>query len=241
MTIIGVSGLAGSGKDTVADFIIEEVFGVARVSLADPMKRICRDVYDFSEEQLWGPSEMRNKPDKRYPRSCKECGGKGDRVYEDMPPGSPALHPCMACHGNPVTYLTPREALQKLGTEWARHCYEDTWVEMAIRTAKTLLSAEHYNYSQVQGLRATTQAIQTEGVVIPDVRFRNEIKCIKEAGGVVFRVRRSSSLKGGAAQHLSETEQAEIPDSVFDLVIDNQGSLDDLRVKVSEIASRYFR
>lgn len=239
--IISISGVAGSGKDTVADFLIEEVFGVDRVSLADPMKRICRDVYDFSEEQLWGPSEMRNKPDMRYPRPCKECGGKGDRVYEDMPPGSPALHPCMVCHGKPFTYLTPREALQKLGTEWARHCYEDTWVQLAIRTANKLLKESGYTYSQAQGLRATTQAVQSEGVVIPDVRFRNEIKCIKEAGGVVFRVRRDSSLDGGAAQHVSETEQAGIPDSVFDLVIDNQGTLDDLKVKVVEIASQHFK
>ena len=32
------------------------------------MKRIARDVFGFSDEQLYGPSEMRNAPDERYPR-----------------------------------------------------------------------------------------------------------------------------------------------------------------------------
>lgn len=65
--IIGLSGLAGSGKDTCADFLVEE-FDFVKISLADHLKRICKDVFDFSNDQLWGPSNCRNQPDKRYKR-----------------------------------------------------------------------------------------------------------------------------------------------------------------------------
>jgi len=47
--IIGVAGNAGSGKDTVADHLVKH-HGFVKVALADPLKRICREVFDFSEE-----------------------------------------------------------------------------------------------------------------------------------------------------------------------------------------------
>ncbi len=56
--IIGICGNAGVGKDTTADFLVK-TNGFVKVSLADPMKRICQAVYGFSNEQLWGPSEKR--------------------------------------------------------------------------------------------------------------------------------------------------------------------------------------
>ena len=47
--ILGISGLAGSGKDTVADILVKHQQCV-KVSFADPLKRICRDVFDFTDE-----------------------------------------------------------------------------------------------------------------------------------------------------------------------------------------------
>lgn len=66
--IIGIAGAAGSGKDTVADFIGKYNNSIC-IAQADPMKRFARDVFGFTEEQLWGPSECRNAPDARYDTS----------------------------------------------------------------------------------------------------------------------------------------------------------------------------
>lgn len=241
--IVGLSGVSGAGKDTVADLIQEMRSGWVKVALADPMKRICRDVYDFTEDQLWGPSEMRNKPDKRYPRLCSECGGKGDRVYEDTPQGSPALQPCMVCHGEKVTYLTPREALQQLGTNWARNCYLNTWVDLTIRTAQKLMASPHLVYTQAHGLspilrpsvNIAPSAVDPEsvsGVLVSDVRYRNEMAAIKKAGGIVIRVRRDTTLSAVYTSHSSEQEMGQIQDSEFDLVVDNTGTLADLETKM---------
>lgn len=66
-TIISLTGNMGVGKDTMADYIVAH-YGFVKVSMADPMKRIAKEIYEFSDEQLWGPSSSRNTEDKRYLR-----------------------------------------------------------------------------------------------------------------------------------------------------------------------------
>ncbi len=65
--IISLTGNTGVGKDTMADYMVDQ-YGFVKISMADPFKRIAKDIYDFSDEQLWGPSETRNREDKRYRR-----------------------------------------------------------------------------------------------------------------------------------------------------------------------------
>lgn len=221
--ILGISGLAGSGKDTLARFLVEDQ-GFTVLSLADPLKRICRDVFAFTDEQLWGPSENRNRPDPRYPRvrcaGCQSCEFSCDHFY----------------------HLTPRYALQRLGTEWGRDCYPNVWVEYGLRTAKALLvdpddgSVPHYDGKNGLSFKPLGPYSLPKGVAIPDVRFRNEIDGIKAAGGKVIRIqRKQAGLSGDAALHASEQEQVNIPDKDFDLVVVNDGTLDELRSLTSDL------
>lgn len=205
--LLGILGTAGAGKDTAADILAQD-HGFVKVGLADPVKQIARRVYAFTDEQLWGPSDSRNAPDRRYPR----------------PDG---------------TFLTPREVLQSLGTEWGRGCYLNTWVELCIRTAHELLldggvtlqySRQLGTHKRIEGLRGRSRTV---GVVIPDVRFKNEVAAIKEAGGLVVKITRpGAGLQGTHGLHSSETEQASIPDSAFDKVLLNTGTVDDLRLMI---------
>lgn len=204
--LLGVSGCAGSGKSTFADILAKE-HSYAVVSLADPIKRICREVFAFSEGQLWGPSPMRNEPDIRYPR------GEG--------------------------YLTPRHALQRIGTEVGRECYRDVWVEYALRVVRRLEEGRgHWQYKAMEGVVPCESSLRGpfRGVVIPDVRFANEMDAIRKAGGKLVRIHRpGSGLTGEAAAHASEAEQVGIPDESFDFVVENAGSLEDLRLSVGRL------
>lgn len=47
--------------------IMTDNYRLDSIALADPMKRILMDVWGFTEQQLWGPSDMRNTPDPRFP------------------------------------------------------------------------------------------------------------------------------------------------------------------------------
>ncbi len=60
-------------------------------------------------------------------------------------------------------------------------------------------------------------------VIAADVRFKNEADLIKQIGGIVIRVNRVSTV---VDNHPSETELDDYP---FDLVISNNGTLDELR------------
>lgn len=184
MNLVAVLGLAGSGKNTAAN-IIARLTGGSCIALADPLKRFCKEVFDFSDEQLYGPSEYRNAVDLRYRR-------------------------------NDGSYLSPRIALQLLGTEWGRSCYEDIWVDLSIRRAKYLLSTA------------------CPMVVITDCRYVNEARKVKAAGGKVWRIiRGGASGSPGVVGHTSETEQLEPGILQYvDVTINNDGTAEELTAAV---------
>lgn len=256
--LLAVSGLAGTGKDTVADILCKG--SLVKVALADPLKRIARDVYDFSDEQLWGPSYKRNEPDERYPRphtwrtdlskrktTCACCGQSAKLVeapYEEAlvldPEDASLLKQC---------FLTPRYSLQTLGTEWGRENYPDTWVKYTIRVHDKLQEGGRV-YDQKTGLRYVSYVDQAESlsdptvwvrskknVVVSDTRFKNELRIIRAYGGKAIRITRPG-VEAPAWAHPSETEQMEIPDSEFDYILRNDGSLDDLLAKTHEMAAK---
>lgn len=101
---------------------------------------------------------------------------------------------------SPVDWLndvTPRHMLQTLGTEWGRQMVDsDLWIKAAVR-----------------------RALKFSDVVLSDVRFPNEARLIRAAGGIVLRTRRPSELASG--EHASEVP---IPDEMIDLDIHNDGS-----------------
>jgi hypothetical protein len=255
--LVAISGQAGAGKDTVADFLVKD-HQFAKVSLADPLKRICKDIFDFSDQQLWGPSEMRNQPDKRYPReqheftfdtegksACKVCGFK-TQIFKD---GNVIVSEAPPMSAWPQCYLTPRYALQLSGTEFGRKCYPNVWIDYALRVSEQLLN-EGYSYSQQQGAQArrshardggarARHTLPYAGVVIPDCRFINEMKVIRAANGKVIRIKRqSTSLQEAAAQHASEKEQQSIPDKEFDHVILNDTTIEDLGNKITQFLAQ---
>lgn len=197
MRLIGVSGLAGSGKDAVASILVSER-QFCRVALADPLKRACADWFGWSHEQLWGPSELRNVEDFNWDG------------------------------------LTPRKALQTLGTNWGRAMHPDVWVRQALFVFQQLSTRGSYSYTPERGLvYPNGNGHRFAGVVIPDTRYPNELAAIRAAGGTVWRiVRPGAGLTGEAGAHASETS---VRDEDCDLVIVNDGSLDDLKRKVLEV------
>ena len=105
--------------------------------------------------------------------------------------------------------VTPRAALQSLGTEWGRQMiHQDLWISLwAIDVART-----------------------GKPVVADDVRFANEAAMIRKQGGIVVRIDRPSI--GQTSKHASENEIDLIrPDAL----IRNTGNLDDLCAAIDEI------
>ena len=58
--IIGISGLAGSGKDTIGKILVEN-FGYKRLSLATKVKDVVADLFDWNRQDLEGLTESSRK------------------------------------------------------------------------------------------------------------------------------------------------------------------------------------
>lgn len=228
MNIIGLAGRAGVGKDTVADVLVSK-YDYVKVAFADPLKRVAADLWQFSTEQLWGPSSERNKPDARWPkdhvwreRRCARCDCVSTRPET-------CDWACVA--------LSPREALQLLGTEIGRQIHEDTWKNYLYRVAEKLLGAEYgWHYSPREGLRWSggpeAYAEEPQGVVVPDVRFPNEANFIQKVGGRMWLIDRPGiGLDGHAGAHVSESSL--VGWDKFDRVLRN-GTLEDLNERIAE-------
>ena len=233
----GRRGSAGAGKDAVADHLVAK-HGFVKVAFADEIKRITMRLWDFTEEQLWGPSEERNKPDDRYPLGYKlECGCIADRYESNdkgriVEPGWWVANILNLCDDHeehwhrghcirvePEEYfLTPRHALQMIGTDVARKVDPDVWARYALKVAKQILE-EGQGYNRVRGLNRMgwSAGDEPKGVVFSDLRFKNEMSHVEAAGGKNWRKKRKVAiLPGHGGKHESETGLLDVLDEKFD-------------------------
>lgn len=215
--IIGISGIlednfgnkcsAGSGKDTVADILCE--YGFIKLALADPIKRICMDVFGFNYNQMFGPSEFRNVPNE-----------KG---------------------------IIPRSPLKGVGSA-CRDENEDVWIDYCLNDIDKLLSNNNLTYFPSVGVTERYENTPfglidkcgnlpetIKGVVVADCRFKNELFKIKNSkNGKLLRVKRkiNTNISSNKDKHQSEIDLLDMDDSIFDYIIDNNGSLEDLSLKI---------
>lgn len=104
---------------------------------------------------------------------------------------------------------SPRQLMQLLGTEWGREqVHPELWLLLAQQNIANQLEVDQTHYN---------------GVVIRDVRFENEAEWIRRQGGHVVHILRPEAQ--AVAAHSSESGIG-IHDN--DLVVHNDGSLDDL-------------
>jgi hypothetical protein len=125
--------------------------------------------------------------------------------------------------------MTPRLAMQLMGTEAGRDVFhKDIWLH-AVNNKLRMTPHEH--------------------IVIPDVRFKNEIDFVREAGGMNIRVRRGAdphwyetalyaNLKNNTdlmtPYNVHYSEWAWIG-SQFDYQVDNEGTFDQLKAEISHL------
>ena len=117
---------------------------------------------------------------------------------------------------DPFWGFSPREALQKLGTDACRnHIHRDIWVKSVERRVK---SAPDANW------------------IITDVRFPNEVASIKKMGGFVIRIDRSFPDQISTQGH--ESEHALDHFKAWDEVISNNGTFEELFISVDATIER---
>ena len=203
--IIGICGFIGSGKDTVADYLVN-FHEFRRESFANTLKDAVAAVFGWDRTLLEGRT-----------KEAREWREQVDPWWAER----------LA-----MPTLTPRWVLQYWGTEVCRRAFhDDIWIaslENKIRNSK-------------------------DNVVISDCRFPNEISSIRSASGTIIWVQRGAlpdwyEVAVAANQghnyavqdlkmrkiHASETAWV---GTDFDVVVDNNGSIDDLYNQAKLIVS----
>lgn len=126
--------------------------------------------------------------------------------------------------------LTPRQILQRLGSDVARNIHPDTWVRYLIDRIKAGRLVVPYP-DRTRPTHLSVMSFQSRYAVV-DVRFQNEAKAITDNGGVLIRVVRPSLRSGD--DHISETEGDNIE---VNATVMNDCSLEDFHQRVVDVVS----
>ncbi|CAB4197051.1 hypothetical protein UFOVP1290_571 [uncultured Caudovirales phage] len=113
--------------------------------------------------------------------------------------------------------LTYRKLLQEIGTEVGRSYNQSIWLN--VLDYKLEMAEKNGNIKLF---------------VVSDVRFKNEFDHLKQCGYTMIRIFRNLDSD---LDHSSETEQNSINDDLFDYVIDNNNSIEQLKSVSNDIAN----
>lgn len=231
--VIGLMGKSKSGKDTAGAMLVTHDPRGATIAFADKLKEVCMDLFGLSREDVYteeGKAKVLDGEAHPLRLPCWKCMACGSLDCTKEAPTQIVCHKCTMV-GEPKafeSFWTPRTILQYLGTEGVRFIDENTWVRHALARADNILAGNVVGMTNLSEPRTF--------VAITDCRFRSEAEAIWKAGGQVWRIRRPSTDRAsqGIVGHASETEMDTIPDSSFQWVINNDGTLENFRTKVLE-------
>jgi len=173
MECIGLLGNKGSGKDTLADYLVKEK-NFVKYSFAKPIKDIAKIMFYLDDEQLY--DDKKELIDKRW-------------------------------------NLSPREIIQKIGTEIGQFMIFDIFPKLKDKISYRCFWLKHFEIFLENN--------KDKNIVISDVRFIHEVKYLKKLNFNIIKINRDN-LK--IDNHISENEINNIKD--IDYVINNNYTKD---------------
>lgn len=255
--IIGLMGESGSGKNLCGDWMVKNK-GLVALSFADVFKRFCRDIFGFSDESLWGAAPLRNTEVIPHDFTGAQAEKAWDMVKEKIDEHGKdfAYHLCLGPK-EATDYvkllkgfyedvrertnsgkISPRLALQLLGTEYGRSFKDDIWLSCFYKYYVSEIK-KGGRYTSNRGIVGYDSNNVATGIVITDLRFKNELKLMKKHGDFVIKIVRLSLLgqaneaeKAGIKGHASETELRSIPDEDFDLILRFEEGIDNVYARL---------
>ena len=136
--------------------------------------------------------------------------------------------------------MTPRLLLQLIGTDAIRtHVHPNYWVNCLMSKYKPIKTQCNCLATTYEGC---SECLDYPNWVISDTRFPNELKAVKDRGGISIRANRIPTViinnvkffvgTDGLPEHPSETA---LDNAEFDYTIENNGTIEELIAKVREI------
>ena len=206
--IVGITGFIGSGKDTIADYLVT-FKGFRRMSFAEPLKDAISAIFGWDRELLEGKTV--------YSRQWRE---KVDPWWSDR---------------LQIAHLTPRYVLQQWGTEVGRRAFhDDIWiasVENKLRNIKDNIVLSDARFPN------ELKAVKSAGGITVRVN-RGDNPPWYEAALAINKGFYSSGYIEARKKLEEHNVHASEYSSVgldHDYYIDNNGTVDDLHRKIDSI------
>ncbi len=220
--IVGITGRAGAGKDSVAS-IVQELYPEMNFQIkgfADKLRQVASLLTGIPAEDM-KRQEVKEQvlgeewwyyhlgyTDIKVSYFDAQKGGYGKMDFDDL------------------QMMTVRSLLQKLGTNGVRdNVHMDTW--------GNALMVDYKMKNVFIGHRMSDDGAIVQRMpnwLIPDTRFPNELEAITSRGGICIRIVRPDNPYP-QSNHISETAL----DGVELMTIINDGNLEQLRLKVKEV------
>ena len=265
--IIAISGKIGSGKDTVGKIIqilsnkddrwfienpkdallkwngcYDNLSDWKIKKFADKLKDIVCLLLNCTREQL----EDREFKDKELGEEWWYY--KNEDSLQIYPYSNPPMFAVM----HTLIKLTPRKLLQLLGTECGRNIiHPNIWVNALFSKYKQIIGYAPGNYScrcgkckeefigDKRAVRCEKCSIFYPNWIVTDMRFPNELKAVKDRGGISIRVNRpflnESAYKKAYRETHEHVSEKSLDLATFDYTIDNNSDIQSLIEKVKEI------
>lgn len=195
--ILVLSAPKRSGKDEVAA-ILKKQFGYQRVAFADPLRVLCANTFQLPLDSFTDDT----KKDLAFAEPVTMRIAEVERLAELVNADEIETQLLMQ-HGRDLTFNTPREIMQIVGTDLVRACVNESYfINIALD-----------NISKAEG-----------NIAITDARTPGERAAIKALGGTLIRIKREGYEGVG---HISETSIGS--DNEYDVIINNDGTLSELQ------------
>lgn len=173
MKLVGISGLQGSGKDTLANILVEK-YGYYKYSLAEPLygmalqlyPRSCLKAY-FDNLGVWDTTRLENQ--KRIFKETELSDGYyGRNLLQDLGDVARKSDNYIFCKlAENATYLYDKVVIPDIRTK-----YELTWLRTKATSTNTLI------YIQRQGIiqndNHETESYQSQLLEASDIELHND-------------------------------------------------------------------
>lgn len=218
--VIGIAGKKQVGKDTAADILLNDFFlkdqRYSKYKFADTIKIMTATLLNCSVDDLEDETFKSTPLPEEWDKWKFVTANLDDNEYSTSYFATQKeLEDAMAKNVEDYVILagkvsiTPREIMQLMGTEFGRNMiHPNIWV------------------------MATMNRIgKNDNAIIPDVRFPNEVDAIKKYGGIIIYIERDTGLNDN---HPSEKALDDYPKDKFDVYIDNNKTIDDLKTELEK-------
>lgn len=213
--LIGLAGLAGSGKDTSAEFL-KNITGFDLFAYADKPKEFISELFKTNISYFYNQElkkvHLSFALDRKdfYSHFIKTCSqilsiedNVSDKLFDDTIDVF-TWNGLIIEETEDKLYIsaTPRELMQRLGSDVFRSYDDDFWIKFRP---------------------------QVDSLIISDVRFHNESQDVTRIGGIILLIDRKTNTE--KMNH--DSEKVDIGSDY--IVVDNNGSIEDLENKLKTI------